>query len=52
MWSTAEVIAVLRNHRQTCAKIMIIENALQEDRIGARSRMIMDVKLVPPYVTT
>ena len=30
MWSTANVIDDLRNHRQVCAKVEIIENALQQ----------------------
>ena len=30
MWSTANVIDDLRNHRQVCAKVIIIENALQQ----------------------
>lgn len=30
MWSTADVMNELRNHRQTCAKIAIIENTLKQ----------------------
>jgi|GEM_PF-4611365 len=29
MWSTANVIDDLRNHRQVCAKVIIIENAMR-----------------------
>ena len=35
MWSTADVMNELRNHRQTCAKIAIIENTLKQAESAA-----------------
>lgn len=45
MRSTTEVITILKSHRQTCAKIMILENALRETGAGLKNRSAAEEKL-------